>query len=173
VGQILISLRLYRDTIFLQEETLPKLPNETQLLAQFRYEIRRFLLFSEQAATAAGLQPQQHQLLLQIAGAADGTLVTLSHLAHVLGLRHHTVVELSKRCELAGLVRRTHDLRDRRCVVLELTDQGQAALDQLSEAHARQLRELAPSLIEALTRIGNTKKTAASRSAHSDEGRHT
>jgi len=152
---------------------LPKLPNETQLLAQFRYEIRRFLQFSEQAATAAGLLPQQHQLLLQIAGAPDGTLVTLSHLAHVLGLRHHTVVELSKRCEVAGLVRRTHDLNDRRCVVLELTDQGQAALDQLSEAHARQLRELAPSLIEALTRIGNAKKTTASRSAHSDEEKHT
>lgn len=151
---------------------VPK-PNEIQLLAQFRYEIRRFLQFSEQAATAAGLQPQQHQLLLHIAGAPDGTLVTISHIANALGLRHHTVVELSKRCELAGLVRRTHDLTDRRCVVLELTAQGQDALRQLSEAHARQLRELAPSLIEALTRIRNSKKMTAPRSAHrSDKERH-
>jgi DNA-binding MarR family transcriptional regulator len=151
---------------------IPK-PNEIQLLAQFRFEIRRFLQFSERAATAAGLQPQQHQLLLQIAGAPDGTLVTVSHIAHVLGLRHHTVVELSKRCELAGLVRRTHDLTDRRCVVLELTASGQDALAQLSEAHARQLRELAPTLIEALTRIRDAKKTTASRLAHgSDTERH-
>lgn len=83
--------------------------NDIQLLAQFRREIRRFLQFSEQAAAAAGLQPQQHQLLLQIAGASDDTLVTISHIADVMSLRHHTVVELSKRCELAGLVRRTHD----------------------------------------------------------------
>jgi DNA-binding MarR family transcriptional regulator len=131
--------------------------NEIQLLAKFRHEIRRFLQFSEQAAAAAGLQPQQHQLLLQIAGAPDGTLVTISHIADVMGLRHHTVVELSKRCELAGLVRRTHDLNDRRCVVLELTGQGHRALRQLSEVHAQQLRELAPSLIQALTRIRNSK----------------
>jgi len=83
--------------------------------------------------------------------------------------RHHTVVELSKRCELAGLVRRTPDLTDRRCVVLELTDEGHDALRQLSEAHARQLRELAPSLIEALTRIRDAKKRTASKPAHGSE----
>jgi len=131
--------------------------NEIQSLAKFRYEIRRFLQFSEQAATAAGLQPQQHQLLLQIAGAPDGTLVTISYIAEVMTLRHHTAVELSKRCESAGLVRRTQDVNDRRCVLLELTEQGQLALQQLSEVHARQLRELAPSLIQALTRIGGAK----------------
>ncbi len=131
--------------------------SEIQSLARFRHEIRRFLQFSEQAATAAGLQPQQHQLLLQIAGAPDGTLVTISYIAEVMTLRHHTVVELSKRCESAGLVRRTPDVNDRRCVLLELTDQGHLALQQLSEVHARQLRELAPTLIQALTRIGRAK----------------
>ena len=131
--------------------------NEIQLLAKFRYEIRRFLQFSEQAATSAGLQPQQHQLLLQIAGAPDNTLVTISHIAEVLGLRHHTAVELSKRCELAGLVRRTTDQNDRRRVVLELTAQGEEKLRLLSEVHAQQLRQLAPVLIQALTRIRNSK----------------
>jgi DNA-binding MarR family transcriptional regulator len=130
---------------------------DIQQLAKFRYEMRRFLQFSEQAAAAAGLQPQQHQLLLQIAGAPDDTLVTISYIAEVMSLRHHTVVELSKRCELAGLVRRAHDLIDRRCVVLKLTAQGDRALRQLSEVHAQQLREQAPSLIQALTRIGKSK----------------
>lgn len=130
---------------------------DIQQLAKFRHEIRRFLQFSEQAAAAAGLQPQQHQLLLQIAGAPDDALVTISYIAEVMSLRHHTVVELSKRCELAGLVRRTHDLVDRRCVVLKLTAQGDLALRQLSEVHAQQLREQAPVLIQALTRIGQSK----------------
>ena len=130
---------------------------DIQQLAKFRYEIRRFLQFSEQAAGAAGLQPQQHQLLLQIAGAVDGTAVTISYIADAMGLRHHTVVELSKRCEAAGLVRRTHDLVDRRCVVLKLTAQGDRALRQLSEVHAQQLSEQAPSLIRALTRISKSK----------------
>ena len=130
---------------------------DIQLLARFRREIRRFLQFSEQAAAAAGLQPQQHQLLLQVAGAPGEALVTISYLAEVMGLRHHTVVELSKRCEAAGLVRRTHDLKDRRRVVLELTAEGNRALKQLSEVHAQQLRQLAPSLILALRRIRDTK----------------
>ena len=146
--------------------------DEIQLLAKFRSEIRRFLRFSEQAATAAGLEPQQHQLLLQIAGTPDGTLVTVSHIAEALSLRHHTVVELSKRCELAGLVRRTHDPNDRRCVILELTETGEQALLQLSEVHAQQLRQLAPSLIRALTRIRNSSALTASQltqSSHEGE----
>ncbi len=131
--------------------------DDIQHLAKFRREIRRFLQFSEQAAAATGLQPQQHQLLLQIAGAPNGTQVTIGYIAEVMVLRHHTVVELSKRCEAADLVRRTHDPDDRRCVVLELTAQGQRALHQLSDVHSQQLRELAPSLILALTQIRNSK----------------
>ncbi len=127
--------------------------DDIQHLAKFRREIRRFLQFSEQAASEAGLQPQQHQLLLQIAGAPEGTLITIGYIAEVLCLRHHTAVELSKRCELAGLLRRTQDPTDRRYVVLELTAQGNRALRRLSDVHSQQLRELAPSLIQALTRI--------------------
>ena len=131
--------------------------HDIQQLAKFRYQIRRFLQFSEHAAAEAGLQPQQHQLLLQIAGAPEGTVVTIGHIAEVMGLRHHTAVELSKRCELAGLVRRAQDSADRRCVLLELTPRGNAALRQLSQVHAQQLREVAPTLIQALTRIKNSK----------------
>jgi DNA-binding MarR family transcriptional regulator len=131
--------------------------DDIQLLAKFRREIRRFLQFSEQAAASAGLQPQQHQLLLQVVGAPDGTLITIGYIADVMGLRHHTVVELSKRCELAGLVSRTHDPNDHRRVMLEVTALGNRALRRLSDVHSQQLRELAPSLIQALTRVRNSK----------------
>ena len=96
-----------------------------QTLADFRFELRQFLQFSERTAERADLPAQQHQLLLQIAGAPDGTLVTISYMADRLGLRHHTAVELSKRCEASGLLRRLPDLSDRRCVLLQI-DRGRS-----------------------------------------------
>lgn len=124
-----------------------------QLLAEFRYALRRFLQFSEQAATKVGLHPQQHQLLLQVAGAPEGTIPTVAYIAERLGLRHHSVVELSIRCEGAGLVRRSQDPVDRRCVVLHLTTDGRRLLEKLSGDHARELTELGPQLIASLQRI--------------------
>jgi DNA-binding MarR family transcriptional regulator len=124
-----------------------------QTLAEFRYALRQFLHFSEQAAAEVGLHPQQHQLLLQIAGIPDGVAPTISYAAERLGLRHHTVVELSKRCEEQGLIRRTQNTHDRRCVELQITSQGRQLLRSLSEDHAHELYELAPRLITALTQI--------------------
>jgi DNA-binding MarR family transcriptional regulator len=139
-----------------------------QTLAEFRFELRQFLQFSERSAEHAGLQPQQHQMLLQLAGAPDGTQVTISYIAERLGLRHHTAVELSKRCEAAGLVRRVADVSDRRCVLLQLTEKGQQILRRLSEVHALELDALAPRMIQALNRIRNGKKVAANSEAPSE-----
>jgi DNA-binding MarR family transcriptional regulator len=122
-------------------------------LAEFRYELRRFLQFSECCAAEAGLHPQQHQLLLQLAGAPDDVETTVSYAAERLGLRHHTVVELSKRCEEAGLIHRDQDMKDRRCIQLRVTAKGHRVLRTLSEDHARELYELAPRLIGALSQI--------------------
>jgi DNA-binding MarR family transcriptional regulator len=119
-------------------------------LAEFRYTLRRFLHFSEAAATSAGLTPQQHQLLLQIAGAPDGVPTSISYLAERLALRHNSTVELGTRCEAAGLVERTGDPANRRHVVLRLTPEGSRILRQLSEAHGRELHELGPELVAAL-----------------------
>ena len=124
-----------------------------QTLAQFRYAVRQFLQFSEQRALAAGLQPQQHQLMLQIAGAPAGVETTVSYIAERLGLRHHSVVELSKRCEVAGLIHREQAETDRRCTVLTLTPLGRQVILALSEDHERELSELVPTLIHSLTQI--------------------
>jgi DNA-binding MarR family transcriptional regulator len=124
-----------------------------QTLAEFRYALRQFLHFSEQAAAEAGLHPQQHQLLLQIAGIPDGVAPTISYAAERLGLRHHTVVELSKRCEEQGLIRRKQNTQDRRCVELQITSHGRQLLQALSDDHGHELYELAPRLIAALTQI--------------------
>jgi len=136
-----------------------------QTLAEFRYALRQFLQFSEQAAAEAGLHPQQHQLLLQIAGATDGVETTISYAAERLGLRHHSVVELSKRCEESGWIRRRHDIADRRCVVLQVTAEGQRVLGTLAEDHARELHDLMPRLVRTLTHIRDIDRELV----HADE----
>src|SRR5271170_2176286 len=120
-----------------------------QTLAEFRYALRKFLQFSEKRAEDVGLHPQQHQLLLHIAGAPEGVETTVSYVAERLGLRHNSVVELSKRCEEVGLIHRRQDTSDRRRVVLQLTAKGQRVLRALSVDHERELFELVPTLIEA------------------------
>lgn len=129
-----------------------------QTLSEFRYSLRQFLLFSEQRADWAGLHPQHHQLLLHIAGAPDGVETTVSYAAGRLGLRHHSVVELSKRCEEAGLLLRLPHADDRRRVMLEVTAKGERVLRVLSTDHERELRELLPQLIESLRLIHNPRR---------------
>ncbi len=128
-------------------------PDLLTALAGFRYELRRFLHFSESAALEAGLQPQQHQLLLQVAGAAEGVQVTVGYVAERLALKHNSAVELADRSEREGLLERTADSRDRRCAILRVTRKGRRMLERLADAHARELHELAPDLIAALERV--------------------
>ena len=122
-------------------------------LAEFRFELRRFLQFSECAAIEAGLHPQQHQLLLQIAGAAEGTPVTIAYAAARLGLKHNSTVELVDRSEREDLIERTADKDDRRRAILRLTRKGRQVLHKLAGDHARELNEMAPRLVKTLQRV--------------------
>jgi len=123
------------------------------VLAEFRYQLRLFLRFSETAAQKVGLQPQQHQLLLQLAGTKAAEHATVGYLAERLKLRHNTVVELSRRCEDAGLIVRKQGDSDRRRVALTISSKGRRVLEKLSLVHARELNDLAPQLIQTLTSI--------------------
>jgi DNA-binding MarR family transcriptional regulator len=132
----------------------PAVPvTQLRTLAEFRHRLRLFLQFSENAAQKLGLQPQQHQLLLQIAGAPTGAPTTIGYAAERLGLRHNTAVELCNRCEEAGLIKRRTGAADRRCVLLELTPKGKRLLDSLSIDHALELNHMAPQLIQTLTEL--------------------
>ncbi|MGA7255800.1 MAG: MarR family transcriptional regulator [Terracidiphilus sp.] len=122
-------------------------------LADFRFELRRFLHFSEQAAIEAGLQPQQHQLLLQVAGAPDEAAVTIAYAAGRLGLKHNSAVELVDRCEREDLLERREDPADRRRAILRVTRRGRRVLARLSGEHARELIEAAPRLVRTLQHI--------------------
>jgi DNA-binding MarR family transcriptional regulator len=129
-------------------------------LAEFRYRLRTFVQFSEQAAHAAGLQPQQHQLLLQIAGAAAGAVPTIAYAAERLGLRHNSVVELANRSVEEGLLERTSDEADARRVLLRVTPRGTRLLHKLAAHHRSELEVMGPALIEALARIEHLEQDA-------------
>ena len=111
-------------------------------LARFRYNLRKFLRFSEKAARAHGVTPQQHQLLLGVAGFTGRGWATVSELAEFLQERHHSVGELVQRAEMRGLVRKAHDTNDRRFVFVSLTHRGQMVLAKLAALHKEQVGQL-------------------------------
>jgi DNA-binding MarR family transcriptional regulator len=124
-----------------------------QTLTEFRYELRKFLHFSEDRALKSGLHPQQHQLLLQVAGAPDNALVNIAYVAGRLGLKHNSTVELVDRSEAEGLLERSIDPEDRRRTILLVTRKGRRVLNQLTEDHAQELSDAAPRLALALEQI--------------------
>jgi DNA-binding MarR family transcriptional regulator len=127
---------------------------EYQALAEFRYQIRSFLAFSKNAAHAAGVEPQQHQLMLALKAAAPKP-ATVQYLAGRLQLRHHSTVELLDRMEALALVGRRRSKEDRRSAEIRLTAKGSKILRELSLHHRRELRSAIPALIKSLALIQN------------------
>ncbi|MGH9713502.1 MAG: MarR family transcriptional regulator [Candidatus Acidiferrales bacterium] len=137
-------------------------------LAELRYQIRRFLNFSEQAARAAGIEPQQHQALLAIKGLRGGEKPTVGFLSERLQILHHTAGELVNRLEAKGLIRRSRSRIDRREVLLRLTRGGEKLLQALAQSHQAELNSAGPSLLRALkATIHIEKKTAGARASGS------
>jgi len=122
-----------------------------QALAEFRYQIRRFLRFSEQMARAAGIEPQQHQLLLAVKGLPEGKEATVGEIARRLQIQHHSAVELIDRLAERGLVERQRDESDLRRVIINLTPAGEKILEGLSSTALSELRSTGPELVQALS----------------------
>lgn len=121
-------------------------------LAEFRFALRVFLRFSEDAARSAGLTPNQHQLLLAVRGAPDGP-PTITEVADRLQLRHNSTVELVDRAEAAGLVQRRADPEDRRQQRLSCTRRGERILESLSVAHRDELRRFREEMTDLLCEL--------------------
>ena len=111
-------------------------------MAEYRYAIRRFLRFSEEAARKAGVTPQQYQLMLAIKGYPGREYANITELAERMQLDHHSTVGLIDRTEERGLVRREQDREDRRQVNVRLTPAGESLLRQLAEVHREQLQRM-------------------------------
>ena len=140
--------------------------SDYQALAEFRYQIRRFLHFSEQVIEQAGLERGQYQLLLAIKGMPSGVRPLIRELANRMQIRHHSAVELVNRLEAGGFIRRTRAEDDRREVLLALTSKGEKVLGELALHHHDELRSAGPELVAALRRIMREGNETAS--SHAD-----
>jgi len=126
-----------------------------QALAEFRYQLRRFLRFSEQTTRELGLEPQQHQLMLTLKGLPLGRNATIGDLAERLQLRHHSTVELIDRLAERGFIERSRDETDQRRVLVNLTPYGEEVLQKLSVLHRTELQSTGPALVQALNELMN------------------
>jgi len=124
-----------------------------EALAALRYTLRLFLRFSEDAATAAGLAPQQHQALLAIKGFPGREQITIGELAERLQIQHHSAVGLVNRLVAEKHVAREASPEDRRKVLVALTPRGERLLAKLSAAHREELRRIGPGFRDLLDRI--------------------
>jgi len=157
------KMLIYRNTIYLEGERHVATakagrkrpgghsePGLTQVdyerLAEFRYLLRRFLVFSEGAAEQANLTAQQHQALLAIKGHRGSPPLTTGALAERLVIRPHSAVGLIDRLVAKRLIRRSVASTDRRQVLIELTSEAETVLYGLTVAHRDELRRLAPLL---------------------------
>ncbi len=122
---------------------LPALEKDQyEALSEFRYQLRRFLRFSEEAAKAEGLTPLQYQLLLHVRGFPGRDWASVGELSERLQSPHHGVVALLTRCEELKLVRRQRSEADRRLVEVHLTARGERQLGKLAALHEAELRSL-------------------------------
>lgn len=128
---------------------------EYEILAAFRYELRRFLNFSERAAEAHGLEVQQYLALLAIEGYPGRNYVTVGELAERLRIAAHSAVGLVDRLEAKGLLKRETSKEDKRKVLLRLTRRGRARLEKLATAHKAELKTAGPLLAGLLRQLND------------------
>lgn len=145
---------------------MTKKPNlsDFKAMAELRYQIRRYLRFSEQAARQAGIEPQQHQLLLAVRGLPDHLKPTIGVLAERMQLQHHSTVELIDRLVDRGLLCRLRATDDRRQVLIKLTRDGEAFLETLSLHHLQELQSAGPKFVKVLQGLIENTEVPASAS---------
>ncbi len=140
-------------------------------LAWFRYQLRKFLRFSEMAARESGVTPQQHQLMLGVAGFTGQGRATVSDLAEFLQERHNAIVGLVERAAKRGLVRKEHSPTDRRVVYVSLTPRGAAVLSKLTTLHKEEVGRVRAGMLAGTNatarasggRRGKTRRASATR----------
>lgn len=133
--------------------------SDYRALAEFRYQIRRFVHFSEEAARHAAVEPQHHQLMLAIKGKPDEEPARIAYLAERLQIQHHSAVELVDRLVKKGLITRTRGEQDRREVFVQLTPRGERILDELTVHTRAELLSAAPRLVATLQHLTRQQQT--------------
>jgi DNA-binding MarR family transcriptional regulator len=115
---------------------------DLEQIAHLRYQLRKFLRFSEDLCRANGLTPLQYQFLIQVIGSEGRDWSTIGEIAEKLQAKHHGVVALVDRCEKLGLVERRQGATDRRQVEIHLRPKGLEIVHRLAGLHRPELRLL-------------------------------
>ena len=131
---------------------LPRQP-DFQAMAELRYQIRRFMRFSETAAQQIGMEPQQHQLLLAVKGLPRGMKPTINALSQRMQLQHHSTVGLVDRLVERGFLVRFRATDDRRNVLIKVTQEGEEYLRRLASYHLQELHSVGPEFVSLLRRL--------------------
>ena len=137
-------------------------------MAELRYQIRRFLRFSENAARQAGIEPQQHQLLLAVRGLPDALKPTIGVLAERMQLQHHSTVELIDRLVERNFLFRLRSTDDKRQVLVKLTHDGEEFLQTLSLHHLQELRSAGPTFVKVLQSLIEQSSSTDHSETHAD-----
>jgi DNA-binding MarR family transcriptional regulator len=130
-------------------------------LAEFRFQLRQFLAFSEISSERHGIQAQQYQLLQVIAAAPPGQPASVSYIADRMVLRHNSTVELVDRAERASLVRRHTDERDLRRSLIRITPTGEQLLRAMVAEHIQELDRLSDRIISSLRAVNHSEPATA------------
>ena len=142
--------------------------NRLLKLAEFRFQLRKFLRFSEIAAESAGISVQQYQMLQVIAAVPEGQGASISYLADRMILRHNSAVELVDRAVRAGMVRRESDDEDLRRSIVRLMPEGEKVLEQLVPSHLHELDVRGQEIIAAMDALLESRETDAVANAVGD-----
>jgi DNA-binding MarR family transcriptional regulator len=134
-------------------------------LAEFRYQLRRFVSFSEAACEAAGVSAQQYQLLQVVATVPPDKESSISYIAERMVVRHNTAVELVDRAEAAGMVQRVADPNDHRRSLVETTPRGNDLLAELVPVHLAEVRTENGDLLHSLQQLIGIKIPSSKRGA--------
>ena len=137
-------------------------------MAELRYQIRRFLRFSENAARQAGIEPQQHQLLLAVRGLPDALKPTIGVLAERMQLQHHSTVELIDRLVERNFLFRLRSTDDKRQVLVKLTHDGEEFLQTLSLHHLHELQSAGPTFVKVLQTLIEESSSTDHSGTHAD-----
>lgn len=131
-------------------------------MAELRYQIRRFLRFSENAARLAGIEPQQYQLMMAVKGLPESAKPTIGVLAERMQLQHHSTVELIDRLVERGFLFRLRATDDRRQVLVKLTREGELFLQKLALRHLHEIQSVGPRFVSVLESLLEAKQGSGS-----------
>ena len=112
-----------------------------EALAEFRFQLRRFLSFSEANAQKNGLTSHQYQALLTIKGLSQPhRYMSVGELADFLLVKPHTAVGLIDRMAKLGFLKRFRDSEDGRRILVTLTRKGEQRLSNVARVNWAELR---------------------------------